>query len=222
MIFNKEGDTKVVEDTFYDYMSALSRARKEEFRLQMSIDVKKTESGAFILTESKSKKSKEPTAILRDRNPKRNINKNYFYKYQSKNRDTGNRESMLDRIKREREEEEKKERERAIKNESLLKEKKKAEVQKEKRAPYLKERKEYFEELPMHSLMDLWSSKEVYGLEDDEINVLKSVIRDLKGINEKSIAEIKPCPNCLMDMNNCACERGWWWEIIYVEMQKYF
>ena len=81
-----------------------------------------------------------------------------------------------------------------------------------RRKPYLDERKKYFESLPDKKLDVLWATREESDMEKDEVLLLRSVVRETKGI--KPISDVRAnmnfCPRCSLPVDNCTCERSWW------------
>lgn len=80
------------------------------------------------------------------------------------------------------------------------------------RKTFLDDRKKYFESLTDKELDDLWANRENFDMEKDEIFVLRSVVRERKGI--KPISDVRAnmtfCPTCLFPVDNCTCDRSWW------------
>ena len=81
-----------------------------------------------------------------------------------------------------------------------------------KRKPYLDDREKYFNSLTDKGLDDLWANREDSDMEQDEIFILRGVIRDRKGIN--TIPDVRAnmnfCPRCSLQVGNCTCDRSWW------------
>ena len=81
-----------------------------------------------------------------------------------------------------------------------------------KRKAYLDDREKHFKLLTDKELDDIWATRQDSDMEDDEIFVLRSVVRDRKGI--KPIPDVRAnmnfCPRCSLPVDNCTCGRSWW------------
>lgn len=81
-----------------------------------------------------------------------------------------------------------------------------------KRKPYLDDREKYFKSLTDKELDNIWAAREVSDMEEDEIFVLRTVVRDRKGI--KPVSDVRAnmnfCPRCSFPVDNCTCDRSWW------------
>jgi len=82
----------------------------------------------------------------------------------------------------------------------------------QERKAYLNVRKEYFESLSDRKLDILWADRASSDMKDDEILILRSLVRDRKGITSKLILNGRTiiCPTCLCSTSNCTYGRGWW------------
>lgn len=81
-----------------------------------------------------------------------------------------------------------------------------------KRKSYLDGREKHFKSLTDKKLDELWGTREDSDMEEDEIFVLRSVVRAMKGIEPISNvrANMNFCPRCSFPVDNCTCEKSWW------------
>ena len=79
-----------------------------------------------------------------------------------------------------------------------------------KRKDYLKERKTYYESLSEKKLELIWSERANSEIENDELYLIRNILRKIKGISGKENLNIKVCGGCYHPIDSCTCERGWW------------
>lgn len=79
----------------------------------------------------------------------------------------------------------------------------------EQRFSYLDEREDYYRSLPEAELDKLWSEREDVDMEDDEISLLRQIVREVKGIKPVYGISIQVCRQCGMVGDNCTCDRSW-------------
>jgi hypothetical protein len=77
--------------------------------------------------------------------------------------------------------------------------------EKELRSAYLMERRDYYRTLKEEKLFDIWSGRHESALEEDEIELLRKLLRELKGISSVSAPTIAVCADCGMVGDNCSC-----------------
>lgn len=82
--------------------------------------------------------------------------------------------------------------------------------EREKRRPYLEERKRHYQSLTGAELDSLWNCRDELDLELelDEEALLRDVVREAKGIKPAMKTNAKAC-RCGMVGENCTCGRSW-------------
>ena len=81
---------------------------------------------------------------------------------------------------------------------------------KSERERHLDERKLFYSTLNDAALEAEWSAREKHNLESDEVDVLRVLLRDRKGIVGLGYGHgQRVCRQCGMVESNCTCERSW-------------
>tara|TARA_R110002012_G_scaffold23242_4_gene79048 strand:+ start:258 stop:602 length:345 start_codon:yes stop_codon:yes gene_type:complete len=73
------------------------------------------------------------------------------------------------------------------------------------RSKYLSERESHYRSLREDVLFTLWGRREELALEQDEIELLRRIIREIKGITQTKTTTIHVCASCGMVGDNCTC-----------------
>lgn len=78
------------------------------------------------------------------------------------------------------------------------------------RGKHLDTRRKYYESLTEEGLDAVWENREIMIIEEEELNVMRTVLRQKKGISPVPAPNIKVCPQCKMVGDNCTCGRTWY------------
>lgn len=73
----------------------------------------------------------------------------------------------------------------------------------------LEEREAYFRSLPREQLEKMWTEPGDTYLTPEELGLLKTVLREKKGIEPADGHSVRACPQCGMVGDNCTCTRSW-------------
>jgi len=75
------------------------------------------------------------------------------------------------------------------------------------RSMYLSERDSHYRSLPENDLFDLWAQREELDLEQDEIELIRKILRQIKGISSIEKPALHICADCDMVGSNCTCRK---------------
>lgn len=76
------------------------------------------------------------------------------------------------------------------------------------RSTYLSERESHYRSLPENKLFELWSQREELDLEQDEIELIRRILRQVKGIRNIAKPALHICADCGMVGSNCTCRKA--------------
>lgn len=68
----------------------------------------------------------------------------------------------------------------------------------------LEKRRDYYNTLSDTELDDIWATRSERNFSEDEINMLRYIVRDRKGFKPVQ-THISMCKRCNLPVNNCAC-----------------
>lgn len=85
-------------------------------------------------------------------------------------------------------------------------------LDRKERQPFLDSRKKHYQGLSDQELEELWFKRSKLKIEEDELLILRNVIRERKGISTAPDAKntLVVCSHCLSPKDSCTCGRGWW------------
>jgi len=76
------------------------------------------------------------------------------------------------------------------------------------RSAYLSERESHYRSLPENKLFELWSQRAELDLEQDEIELIRGILRQAKGISNTAKPALHVCADCGMVGSNCTCRKA--------------
>ncbi len=79
----------------------------------------------------------------------------------------------------------------------------------QERRPYLLEREKYYRALYDGKLDQEWADRDENALEPDEMQLLRDIVRERKGIAPAYGKSVQVCRSCGQVGANCTCGRSW-------------
>ena len=98
-------------------------------------------------------------------------------------------------------------REQEKKNREVEEKRRKEEIRiREERQAYLKKRGNFYRSRSKKELENIWSKRHKKNLEPDELDLIKNILREAKGIKPAYRHSVRVCPRCGMVGGNCICK----------------
>ena len=79
----------------------------------------------------------------------------------------------------------------------------------ESRQTYLEKRELFYRKMDDEQLDKEWAARDENSIEPDEVRLLRSLIREKKGIESTFGTGIRVCGSCGEVGDNCTCGRSW-------------